>query len=256
MSHIKHRPILITGANGGIGSRLVEYLLDNGYVNIMCQYHNNKDLLEKTIMYRTDQYGLDYGRFMIDHTFKADLTNPDDVARLHQHTSEKIGKLWALINLAGSSSNAMSWKMTPETFMSAINANLLTTFLTSKEFIPELRDQGGGRIINTSSVVAFTGTIGAAHYCAAKAGIVGLTKSLALELANKNITVNCLALGYFDCGMITQVSEQKQTDVKSKTPLGRFGKVKEIGALIEFLISDGAAFTTGQVNHMNGGFYL
>lgn len=247
------RPILITGANGGIGSGLVKYFLDRGHRNIICQYRSDNELLVNTIH---EALGSSAEQFIIDRCFKADLTNADDVAKLHTFSTKKVGNLWALVSLAGATTNSMSWKMPVSEFTDIVNANLLSTFVVCKEYIPELRAQNGGRIITTSSVVAFTGTAGAAHYSAAKAGIVGLTKSLALELASKNVTVNCLALGYFDYGMISKVSEKIQDAVKIKTPLGRFGKIEEVGGLVNYLISDEAAFTTGQTHHPNGGLYL
>lgn len=239
------RPILITGANGGIGSELVTYLLAHGYENIVCQYHNESNAL-KTI----------FGDKFNKHCYRADLTKEAEVVGLHQMILGFFGHVWGLINLAGTSTNSMSWKTSLDEFTHVINANLLTTFLTCREFIPEMRKQEQGRIINTSSVVAYTGAVGAAHYCAAKAGILGLTKALALELANKNITVNVMALGYFDRGLIEHVSPELQCEIKLKTPLKRFGRVDEIGGLINYLLSEEGAFMTGQVHHINGGIYL
>ncbi len=128
-------------------------------------------------------------------------------------------------------------------------------FLCSKHFIPKMRECGEGRIINFSSVTAFTGIPGASHYAAAKAGLVGFTKSLALELANKKITANAIALGYFGTGLIDSVPEHLQAEIKTKIPLNRFGDASDVGSTVEFLLSDSAAFMTGQVLHLNGGQY-
>lgn len=246
---MKDKPILITGAGGGIGSALVDHLLDKGYTRIACQYRNNSMELRQFYEMR----GLDFEKTC----FQADLTNEVDVVNLADKVKVALGgNLWGLINLAGASSNAMSWKMSLEQFQSIVNANLTTTFLTCKQFIPEMREAGGGRIINTSSVVASTGVAGASHYCAAKAAIEGYTRAIALELANKNITANTLGLGYFDRGLINHLSPELQEGVKAKTPLKRFGHVSEIAGLVEFLLSDAGAFTTGQVLHVNGGYHL
>lgn len=242
------RTIIVTGAGGGLGSALVGHLIETGYINVVGQYRSTSERLNNVLS------ALDLP--LDEHSFKADLTDEGQVAAFHDHVKSKFGKVWGVINLAGASTNAMCWKMTAADFTQTLNANLLTTFLTCREFIPELREQGGGRIINTSSVVAFAGTVGAAHYCAAKAAIIGLTKAMALELANKNVTANAMALGYFDRGLIEHLSPELQADVKARTPLKRFGSVEEMGGLVRFLLSDDGAFTTGQVHHINGGYHL
>lgn len=238
------RHILVTGAGGALGGALVEYLLNNGFTNISCQYRDNEGVLPKLF---GDKFEL--------YCFKADLTDEKQVINLHDWIL-KLGPIYGLVNLAGASTNSMSWKMSKQEFLSIIDANLMTTFLTCKEFIPEMRNQGFGRIINTSSIVAFTGAIGASHYCAAKAGIAGLTRALSLELANKNITSNVLALGYFDKGLITHIDEKTQENIVSKIPLKHFGHTNELGGQVKFLLSDDASYITGQTIHVNGGLYL
>jgi 3-oxoacyl-[acyl-carrier protein] reductase len=242
------RPLVITGAGGGIGHTLVDDLLTRGYTNIACQYRSDSPGLRQVMA----KHNKDFDAYC----FQADLTDEVQVAELRHRAISTLGSVWGLINLAGASTNAMSWKMTLADFKKIIDANLTTTFLTCREFTPDMRAAGGGRIINTSSVVAATGTAGAAHYCAAKAGIIGFTRALAVELANKNVTANALALGYFETGLITHLSPALQQDIKDKTPLKRFGHVSEIAGLVDFLLGDAGAFTTGQVIHMNGGIHL
>ena len=244
------RPILITGSGGGIGSALVDDLLTRGYTKLACQYRTDSPALREVFKL----HGLNFD----ERCFQADLTDEAQVVDLHDKVTVALGRgpLWGIVNLAGASSNAMSWKMPLDKFKSIIDANLTTTFLMCRQVIPEMREAAGGRIINTSSVVAFTGTVGAAHYCAAKAGVAGLTRALALELANKNVTANTLALGYFETGLINHLTPALQEDIKAKTPLKRFGHVSEIGGQVDFLLSDEGAFTTGQVIHMNGGIHL
>lgn len=239
--------ILITGAGSGIGLSIVETLLSGGYTQIICQYRNRSnelfDLLKK--------FNLSFET----HTFKAELTEEDDIVKMNEFGKKNFGYVYALINVAGASTNSMSWKISKEDFIKVINANLLSAFLCSKEFIPQMREQGIGRIINFSSIVGFTGTVGSAHYCAAKAGILGLSKALSLELAPKNITVNTIALGYFDRGLINDVSLELQEEIKSKTPIKRFGQANEVGSLVKYILNLDAEFTTGQVFHINGGLY-
>lgn len=250
MNNIVNNPegfIVVTGAGSGIGLSIVETLLSAGFTKLVCQYRTrNQELFELLRKFNL---------IPEDYTIKAELTNEDDVRKINELGTNKFGKIYALINVAGASTNSMSWKMSKENFVNVINANLLSAFLCSKEFIPQMREQAYGRIINFSSVVAFTGTVGSAHYCAAKAGVVGLSKALSLELASKNITVNTVALGYFDRGLINDVSEALQTEIKERTPIKRFGQANEVGSLVKYILNKDAEFTTGQVFHINGGLY-
>ena len=178
-----------------------------------------------------------------------------EVAQMGEKILSEHGSIWGVINLAGGSSNSMSWKLSKIDFMSIIEQNLLSTFLCSKQFIPSMRKNKEGRLINISSIVAFSGIAGASHYCSAKAGVIGLTKALALELAPSNVTVNAIALGYFNYGLINQVSPELQEKLKSNIPLKRFGDIIELYGALIFLLNDAGAYTTGQVLHINGGLY-
>lgn len=245
---IENQPIIVTGASGGIGLALVEDLLRRGYNNLACQYFSNENVLQELFH--------KFEKPFKTHCFKADLTRQPDVQSLREQVTDTFGTVFGVINLVGSSSNAMSWRMTSDEFDAVMDTNVRTTFLMCKEFIPIMRDNNRGRIINTSSVVGFTGAVGASHYAAAKAAIVGYTKSLALELAPKKITANTLALGYFEYGLINQVSPVLQNGIKAKTPAQRFGTGNEIGGMVHYLLSDDGAFTTGQSMHINGGLHL
>jgi 3-oxoacyl-[acyl-carrier protein] reductase len=118
-----------------------------------------------------------------------------------------------------------------------------------------MRDKNRGRIINVSSVVAYTGVAGASHYCAAKAAVIGFSKSLSIELAPKNIAVSVVALGYMDFGLIRDVPAEMQAELKARIPARRFGSSDEAGSLVAFLLGDGGAYSSGQVYHLNGGVY-
>lgn len=250
ISHINNYPgyILVTGAGGGIGLSLVDYLLTRGNRAIACQYRTRREGLDEIFR----KHGLSPNEFC----FYADLTEESQVRELREWANQKFGSIWGLINLAGTTTNSMSWKLPKEDFMKVIKANLLTTFLCTKEFIPDFRERAGGRIINCSSVVAFSGVIGASHYAAAKAGINGFTKAIALELASKNVTANTLTLGYYEYGLINMIPIDIQDEIKKRTPLKRFGKANEIGSIIDYLLCEDSGFTTGQDFHINGGIRI
>ncbi|HEY2217285.1 MAG TPA: SDR family NAD(P)-dependent oxidoreductase [Solirubrobacteraceae bacterium] len=241
------RAIVLTGASGGVGVALTDYLLANGFTRLAVQYNTTPDELATTL----ERHGLDPAK----HAFQADLSTEADVKSFGDQVRSAFGTPWGLINLAGSTSNALSWKLSLDDFQQIIANNLTTTFLACREFIPEMREAGGGRIVNTSSVVAFSGVAGAAHYCAAKAGVVGFTKAIARELASRRITVNVMALGYFDYGMLYTVPEDLREGIRQQIPARRFGSAAEVGGTLSHLLSDESAYTTGQILHINGGLY-
>jgi NAD(P)-dependent dehydrogenase (short-subunit alcohol dehydrogenase family) len=242
------RPILVTGASGGLGTRLVSQLLDAGFQNIFCTCYSNPKNLEDLLKSK--------GLNPESRLWLADLTQEKSVEELRAKVEQAAGgPLWGLIHLAGSTSNAMSWKLSLEDFDRVLKANLYSTFLVTRAFIPAMREAKRGRVITASSVVGSTGVAGASHYTAAKAGIVGFTKSLALEVASRGITANSLALGYFDSGMIETVPVDLQNQIKARIPLARWGTSGELAGLVKFLMSDDSAYMTGQVIHLNGGLY-
>lgn len=240
-------PIVITGANGGLGSALVADLLAAGITNLACQWRSSDTVLTKVFA----EHGIDPS----DHLFQADLTSEPDVWRIEEEIKNCLGTPWGLINLAGSSSNGVSWKLTLRDFNAVLDSNLLSTFLTTRAFLPGMRQQEGGRIINISSVIAHNGMAGASHYCAAKAGIEGFTRAVALESARKGITVNAIALGYFDKGIISEVPPTILEPIKARIPVKRLGKASEIFPIIAYLLSQESAYMTGQVLHLNGGYF-
>jgi 3-oxoacyl-[acyl-carrier protein] reductase len=241
------RTIILTGAGGGIGVALTDYLLAQGFTDLALQYRTSAEDLFAVVR----RYGLDPDR----HCFRAELSAEDEVAALGDDVRDRFGTPWSVINLAGSTSNGMSWKLSLEEFRRVLDSSLTATFLVCREFIPSMREAGGGRIVNTSSIVAFNGAAGAAHYGAAKAGVVGFTKSLARELASRQITANVMALGYFGYGMLYTVPEDLREGIRQQIPAGRFGRAAEIGATVAHLLSDDGAYTTGQTLHINGGMY-
>ena len=247
MTSTNQNVLLITGSNGGIGAELARYFLQEGYRNIAFQYRNANEHISAII----SSFDLDPKR----HLFRAELDDETSVTQMRTDIEARIGEVWGLLNVAGGSTNALSWKLTRAEFQRVFDDNVTSTFLCCREFIPAMRKNASGRIINFSSIVGSTGAAGAAHYSAAKAAIGGWTKSLAQELAPKNITVNALALGYFNYGIINHLTPQLQEDIKAKIPLKRFGEGHEIGGYASFLLSPQGQYTNGQILHLNGGQY-
>jgi 3-oxoacyl-[acyl-carrier protein] reductase len=243
----ERRTVVLTGAGGGIGVALADELLSRGTTSLVL--HHRSPAPELIEMVR--RHGLDPARLC----FQGDLAVEEQARAFGEAVIAGFGAPWGVINLAGASSNGVSWKLSLEDFERVMGANMTTTFLTCREFIPAMRAAGGGRIINTSSVVAFSGVAGASHYCAAKAAVAGFTKALAVELSSKAITANVLALGYFDYGMLYTVPEELREGIRGQIPAGRFGTAMEIAGTVGHLLSDEGAYTTGQVLHLNGGMY-
>ena len=240
--------VLVTGSNGGLGSGLVEGLIKSGITNIACHYRSSSDVIAgllETNGLRAEQ-----------HLFQAELTSESGVQTMAQAVKDRMGPVWGIVNIAGDSSNSISWKMSTLEFNRILEANLLSTFLVTREFLPGMRDNNGGRVINISSVIAHTGIVGASHYCAAKAGIEGFTRAIAQEVAMKAITVNCLALGYFDRGIIADVPSDMLESIKARVPMKRLGKTDELTPLVKYILGVESSFMTGQVIHLNGGLYL
>lgn len=231
--------VLLTGASGGLGSELAKLFASK--VQLILQYNS------RPIDWSTSEDVL---------CVKADLTKETDVQSLVEQGVAKFGRIDVLINNAGVSESAVSWKTEFESWKRTMAVNLDAPFLMTKYVIPHMRAKQTGRIINISSVVATSGVVGTSAYAASKAGLLGLTKTLSKELAGFGITVNALALGYFDRGMIEDVPENQLEQLKKEVPMKRLGSPKEIYKTIEWLMTDEGGYVTGQTVHLNGGLYV
>jgi NAD(P)-dependent dehydrogenase (short-subunit alcohol dehydrogenase family) len=187
--------------------------------------------------------------------FKADLRDPKQIDTLIAAILANFGRIDVLINNAGISKNGMSWKLSDADFNEVMAVNLTAPFKLIKGFLPKMREQKSGRIISVSSVVAQTGVVGTAAYAASKAGLIGLTKTVSKETATNGITVNCLALGYFNVGMIDEVAPEMQAQIIQAIPQQQLGSVATILATIDWLISKEADYITGQTISLNGGLF-
>jgi len=231
--------VLITGASGGLGSELSKFFSEKEY-QLVLMYNTNKPLIPE---------GND-----VMH-IQADLRDAIQIQSAIHAVLEKWNKVDVLINNAGISQSDMSWKTSVNDWNETIQVNLTAPFVLSKLLLPIMKQNGFGRIINISSVVAQTGVIGTSSYTASKAGLLGLTKTLSKEVAKHNITVNALALGYFNRGMIKDVPDEFREEIIESIPKNELGKPRIIAETIHFLMSNDANYLTGQTINLNGGLF-
>jgi NAD(P)-dependent dehydrogenase (short-subunit alcohol dehydrogenase family) len=230
--------IVITGATGGLGKAMVKHFEQQ---NVRLALHT----------FQQEPFDV-----ACEHAwFKADLRDAQQIDTLIASILANFGRIDVLINNAGVSKDGMSWKLSDADFNEVIAVNLTAPFKLMKGFLPKMRELKSGRIIAISSVVAQTGVVGTAAYAASKAGLIGLTKTVSKETATSGITVNCLALGYFEVGMIDEVNPEMQTKIIQSIPQQRLGSVATVLGTIDWLISDNASYITGQTISLNGGLF-
>jgi 3-oxoacyl-[acyl-carrier protein] reductase len=234
--------VLVTGANGGVGSAIVRHLLARTDHDVL-HVHEHTDVAEELASEYPERTRI----------VRAELCDEDAVERLAKELAGDGVVVDALVNNAGVTSNGLSWKLEVGEFERIVRGNLLPTFLCTKHFLPEMRRRERGRILNISSVVGEVGAVGASHYGAAKAGIVGFTRSVAKEVATKGVTVNALALGYTLVGIIETIPRDILEKIVASIPVARLAEPEEIGSTVAWLISDEASYLTGHVVHLSGG---
>lgn len=235
---------LVTGGTRGIGAAISATLKENGY-NVVTNYSGNDSAAKKF----NDETGIP--------TYKWNVGNYEECQNGVKE-AEKIlgGGIDILINNAGITRDSMFHKMEAQQWLDVINTNLNSMFFMCNSVIAGMRERKFGRIINISSINGSKGQIGQTNYSAAKAGILGFTKALAQESANKNITVNAIAPGYIATDMTSNVPEDVLAKIIQQIPVGRMGKPEEIANTVLFLISENSSFITGATVHINGGQYL
>jgi acetoacetyl-CoA reductase len=235
---------LVTGGTRGIGLAISDRLAARG-VTVAAGYSRDKDAADR---FREAHRG--------SSVHQGNIGSVDDCERVIQEVLDAHGKVDILVNNAGITADKTVRKMTPQEWDRVVQVNLSGAFYLSRAILQHMLDRGSGRIINISSIIGEAGNIGQANYAAAKAGLFGLTMSLAQETARKGITVNSVAPGYISTEMVAAVPKEALDKVIAKIPVGRLGDADEVARVVEFLADPDAAFITGQVYSVNGGQYM
>ena len=243
MISFKNKNVLITGATGGIGNELVKKFITLG-ANVLATGTKSEKL---------DTIKKKYPDIRIK---KFDISEHPRIEEFIDNVVLELGGLDVLVNNAGINMDNLSIRMKDEEWIKVINVNLSSTFLLSKHSIRKMLKSKFGRIVNITSVVGHTGNLGQSNYAASKAGIIGMSKSLAAEYAKKNITVNCVSPGFIVSDMTMNITEKIKLYLTSKIPMGKLGTGEDVSNCVAFLSSDQASYITGETIHVNGGMYM
>jgi 3-oxoacyl-[acyl-carrier protein] reductase len=238
------RIALITGASRGIGRAIAERLAEDGFFVLGTATSENGASAISTYL------GENGKGLMLD------VSNSQSVETVMKAISDEFGTPHVLVNNAGITRDNLLMRMKDDEWDDIISTNLTSVFRMSKAVLRGMMKAKTGRIINISSVVGSTGNAGQANYAAAKAGMIGFTKSMAKEVGSRNITVNTVAPGFIDTDMTKELSDDIKNNLLSAIPLARLGDAKEIAHAVSFLASDGAAYITGETLHVNGGMFM
>ena len=241
--HLKNKKILITGATGGIGYSLVKKFYELGSIV----------LATGTNEIKLDQLKKEFQNIKIK-SFKLDQHT--EIENFITSCHSELDGIDVLINNAGITSDNLSVRLTDENWKKVIDINLTSTFLMCKQTIKKMLKNKQGKIINITSIVAHTGNLGQANYAASKAGIIGFSKSLAIEYAKKKINVNCISPGFIKTEMTDKINEEFKKILISKIPSGDLGKGEDIAQCAAFLASEMSDYITGETIHVNGGMYM
>ena len=243
MINFKNKKILITGATGGIGAYLVKkFLLLDGNVTVT---GTNEKKLENL-----------KNEFPNINAIQFDLSNHSEIESFVDNAFSKLNGIDVLVNNAGITNDNLSLRMKNEEWQKVIDINLSSTFYLCKSVIKKMLKNKSGKIVNITSIVGHTGNIGQSNYAASKAGIIAMSKSLALEYAKKNIFINCVSPGFIKTNMTDKISEEYKNILISKIPMSRLGSGEDVSNTVAFLCSDMASYITGETIHVNGGMYM
>ena len=239
---------MITGATRGIGKQIALTLANEGY-NIVLNYRTENEELMK-LKKEIEQKRV---RCLL---LKGDVSNFEDCKKLVEEAINRMNHIDVLVNNAGITKDMLLMRMKPEDFNEVINVNLIGTFNMTKNVINYMMKERKGRIINVSSVVGISGNAGQTNYAASKAGIIGFTKSLAKEVASRNILVNAIAPGFIQTDMTNILKENVKDEIAKTIPLKRMGTAKDVANVVKFLVSEDSSYITGQVIQVDGGMLM
>ena len=243
MINFKNKKILVTGASGGIGSEIVKKFVSLGGDVLGTGTKAEKlDLIKK--------------QYQSIKVKKFDISEHSRIEEFIDNVVLELGGLDILINNAGTNVDNLSLRMKEEEWKKVIDINLTSTFLLAKHAIKKMLKNKFGRVVNITSVVGHTGNLGQSNYAAAKSGIIGMSKSLALEYAKKNITINCVSPGFIVSDMTMNIAEKVRLYLTSRIPMGKLGTGEDVSNCVAFLSSDQASYITGETLHVNGGMYM
>ena len=244
MTNLKNKNIIVTGASGGIGNSIVETLSMCG-ANIVAS-GTNEEKLEKL-----------KSKINNIKILKFDISLTDKIELFIEDASNLLGgSLDCIVNNAGITQDNLGIRMNIDEWKKVIDVNLTSTFLMSKFSIKKMLKNKSGKVINITSIVGHTGNLGQANYTASKAGIVAMSKSLAIEYAKKNININCISPGFIKTAMTNKIDEKFKDLIISKIPSARLGEPKDIANAVLFLVSDQSDYINGETLHVNGGMYM
>ncbi len=243
MINFKNKKVLITGATGGIGQELVKK-----FVSLDAEVLATGTKTEKLDLIKKNHSNVKVKKF--------DISDHSRIEEFIDNVSLELGGLDILVNNAGTNVDNLSLRMKNDEWKKVIDINLTSTFLLSKYSIKKMLKNKFGRVVNITSVVGHTGNLGQTNYAASKAGIIGMSKSLAIEYAKKNITVNCVSPGFIVSDMTMNIAEKVKLYLTSRIPLGKLGTGEDVSNCVAFLSSDQASYVTGETIHVNGGMYM
>jgi 3-oxoacyl-[acyl-carrier protein] reductase len=245
---LENKVALVTGASRGIGRAIALDLAKNG-ASVAVNYAGSEAKANEVV----DEIKANGGNAF---AIKADVSNGDEVQQMIKEVISQFGKLDILVNNAGITRDNLLMRMKDTEWDDVINTNLKGVFLCTKGVTRQMMKQRSGRIINIASVVGVSGNAGQANYVAAKAGVIGLTKTTAKELASRNITVNAVAPGFITTDMTDELPEDVKTEMLKQIPLAKLGEPSDVANIVTFLASEKSKYITGQTVHVNGGMVM
>ncbi len=244
MNDLKNKNIIVTGASGGLGNSIVKKLYENG-ANILATGTKKEKL---------DDLKSQFNNIKI---LSFDISQNDEIDKFIENATKELGgNLYCIVNNAGITRDNLAIRMSSDEWKKVIDVNLTSTFLLSKSAIKKMLKNKQGKIINITSVVGHTGNLGQANYTAAKAGIVAMSKTLAIEYAKKNININCISPGFIKTNMTEKIDAKYKEIILSKIPSARLGEPEDIANAVLFLASNQSDYINGETLHVNGGMYM